>query len=173
MVLSGSWLAGRSGIARAVGTVVISPLTVSVAWTSTLGIVSVVAVVLLFRSSDRLAAAYGVAVAFTMLTTTSVYLVLDRVRGEHHPLRRTAAYGGLGVMVVFCAAALPKIPRGGWAPVLIGALVPLALRGVKYRPIGAGPLLARNLAVYGIGGVIAPFLGIKAIDLLVSGLGLA
>jgi KUP system potassium uptake protein len=89
--------------------------------------VSVVAVVLLFRSSERLAAAYGVAVAFTMLTTTSVYLVLDRVRDEHHPLRRAAAFLGLGVMIVFCLAALPKIPRGGWAPVLIGALVFLVM----------------------------------------------
>ncbi len=89
--------------------------------------VSVIAVVLLFRTSDRLAAAYGVAVAFTMLTTTSLYLVLDHVRRESHPLRRAAAYLGLGVMVVFCAAALPKIPRGGWAPVLIGAVVFLVM----------------------------------------------
>jgi len=44
---------------------------------------------------------------------------------------------------------------------------------VKYRPIGAGPLLARNLAVYGVGGLIAPFIGIKIIDLAVTGLGLA
>jgi K+-transporting ATPase ATPase B chain len=56
---------------------------------------------------------------------------------------------------------------------IIPALVPLALRGVKYRPIGAGPLLRRNLAIYGIGGIIAPFIGIKAIDLLVTGVGLA
>jgi K+-transporting ATPase ATPase B chain len=56
---------------------------------------------------------------------------------------------------------------------IIPALVPLALRGVKYRPMGAGPLLARNLAVYGLGGLIAPFIGIKAIDLVVGGLNLA
>jgi K+-transporting ATPase ATPase B chain len=56
---------------------------------------------------------------------------------------------------------------------IIPALVPLALKGVKYRPIGAGPLLARNLAVYGLGGLIAPFIGIKIIDLAVTGLGLA
>jgi K+-transporting ATPase ATPase B chain len=56
---------------------------------------------------------------------------------------------------------------------IIPALVPLALKGVKYRPIGAGPLLARNLAVYGLGGIIAPFIGIKAIDLIVGGLNLA
>ena len=56
---------------------------------------------------------------------------------------------------------------------IIPALVPLALKGVKYRPIGAGPLLARNLAIYGVGGLIAPFIGIKLIDLAVNGLGLA
>lgn len=56
---------------------------------------------------------------------------------------------------------------------IIPALVPLALKGVKYRPIGAGPLLARNLAVYGVGGLVAPFIGIKLIDLIVSGMHLA
>jgi K+-transporting ATPase ATPase B chain len=45
-------------------------------------------------------------------------------------------------------------------------LVPLALKGVKYRPVGAASLLARSLLIYGVGGVIAPFIGIKAIDLL-------
>ncbi|MDB5714759.1 MAG: kdpB [Sphingomonadales bacterium] len=56
---------------------------------------------------------------------------------------------------------------------IIPALVPLALRGVTYKPMGAGPLLARNLAIYGLGGLIAPFVGIKIIDLAVNGLGLA
>jgi potassium-transporting ATPase ATP-binding subunit len=56
---------------------------------------------------------------------------------------------------------------------IIPALVPLALEGVAYRPMGAGPLLGRNLAVYGLGGLIAPFVGIKIIDLAVNGLGLA
>jgi K+-transporting ATPase ATPase B chain len=54
--------------------------------------------------------------------------------------------------------------------VIIPALVPLALKGVKYRPAPAGDLLARNLMIYGVGGIIAPFIGIKAIDLLVGGL---
>ena len=56
---------------------------------------------------------------------------------------------------------------------IIPALVPLALKGVAYRPAGAGALLGRNLAVYGLGGLVAPFVGIKLIDLAVSGLGLA
>ncbi len=57
--------------------------------------------------------------------------------------------------------------------IIIIALVPLALKGVKYRAIGAARLLRRNLLIYGLGGIIAPFIGIKIIDLLVSALGLA
>jgi potassium-transporting ATPase ATP-binding subunit len=56
---------------------------------------------------------------------------------------------------------------------IIIALIPLALKGVAYRPIGAGPLLLRNLLIYGIGGVIVPFVGIKAIDLAITALHLA
>jgi len=51
---------------------------------------------------------------------------------------------------------------------IIIALIPLALRGVKFRPIGAGPLLRRNLLIYGLGGIIIPFIGIKAIDLILQ-----
>ena len=50
---------------------------------------------------------------------------------------------------------------------IIPALVPLALRGVKYRAIGATALLRRNLLIYGLGGMILPFIGIKLIDLLI------
>ena len=57
--------------------------------------------------------------------------------------------------------------------VIIVALIPLALRGIAYRPIGAAALLRRNLLVYGVGGVILPFAGIKAIDLLLVALRLA
>ncbi|MGN6302201.1 MAG: potassium-transporting ATPase subunit KdpB [Angustibacter sp.] len=52
--------------------------------------------------------------------------------------------------------------------VIILALIPLALRGVRYRPSSAGQLLKRNLLLYGVGGVVVPFVGIKAIDLVVS-----
>ncbi len=55
---------------------------------------------------------------------------------------------------------------------IIVALVPLALRGVNYRPVGA-PLLRDNLLVYGLGGLVVPFLGIKAIDMLLAAAGLA
>lgn len=56
---------------------------------------------------------------------------------------------------------------------IIVVLIPLALKGVRYRAIGAAALLRRNLAVYGLGGVIVPFIGIKAIDLLLVALGIA
>ena len=52
--------------------------------------------------------------------------------------------------------------------IIIPILIPLALRGVQYKPIGASALLRRNLLIYGVGGVIAPFIGIKLIDLLVG-----
>jgi K+-transporting ATPase ATPase B chain len=54
--------------------------------------------------------------------------------------------------------------------IIIIALIPLALKGVAYRPIGAGALLGRNLLIYGLGGIIVPFIGIKAIDLVVTAL---
>ena len=56
---------------------------------------------------------------------------------------------------------------------IIVALVPLALRGVRYRPEGAAALLRRNLLIYGVGGIIIPFIGIKAIDVVITTLGLA
>jgi potassium-transporting ATPase ATP-binding subunit len=56
---------------------------------------------------------------------------------------------------------------------IIPALIPLALKGVKFRPLTAEQLLQRNIFIYGLGGVIAPFIAIKAIDLLVAAVGLA
>jgi K+-transporting ATPase ATPase B chain len=47
-------------------------------------------------------------------------------------------------------------------------LIPLALKGVRYRPVGAAALLRRNLAIYGLGGLIVPFIGIKLIDWLLA-----
>jgi K+-transporting ATPase ATPase B chain len=52
--------------------------------------------------------------------------------------------------------------------IIIPLLIPLALKGVAYKPIGASALLRRNLLIYGLGGVIVPFIGIKLIDLLVT-----
>jgi K+-transporting ATPase ATPase B chain len=56
---------------------------------------------------------------------------------------------------------------------IIVGLIPLALRGVSYRPVSAAALLRRNLVVYGLGGLIAPFAGIKLLDLLIVALHLA
>jgi K+-transporting ATPase ATPase B chain len=56
---------------------------------------------------------------------------------------------------------------------IIIALIPLALRGVKYRPMPAATLLRRNLLIYGFGGLIAPFIGIKLIDMIIHALGMA
>jgi K+-transporting ATPase ATPase B chain len=84
-------------------------------------------------------------------------------------------YPGLGVLNVMrltspSSAILSAIIFNA---LIIPALVPLALKGVKYTPMGAGPLLRRNLAIYGLGGLIAPFVGIKIIDVAVAGLHLA
>ena len=80
--------------------------------------------------------------------------------------------GGLNVMALASpeSAILSAIIFNA---LVIPALVPLALRGVRYRPAPAGSLLARNLGIYGVGGLIAPFIGIKLIDLIVSALHLA
>ena len=56
---------------------------------------------------------------------------------------------------------------------IIIALVPLALRGVRYAPVGAAALLRRNLLIYGVGGIVAPFLGIKLVDLCLQAIGIA
>ena len=52
--------------------------------------------------------------------------------------------------------------------IIIPMLIPLALKGVAYKPIGASALLRRNLLIYGVGGVIVPFIGIKLIDMLLG-----
>jgi K+-transporting ATPase ATPase B chain len=56
---------------------------------------------------------------------------------------------------------------------IIIALIPLALKGVKYRPMSAESLLRRNLLIYGLGGIVAPFIGIKVIDVIIHAIGLA
>jgi K+-transporting ATPase ATPase B chain len=56
---------------------------------------------------------------------------------------------------------------------IIIALIPLSLRGVTYRPAGAASILRRNLLIYGVGGIIVPFIGIKLIDMAVTAMHLA
>lgn len=91
------------------------------------------------------------------------------------PAMFVALYPSLGALNVMGLASPESAILSAiiFNALIIPLLVPLALRGVTYRPMAAGPLLARNLAVYGLGGLVAPFIGIKLIDLAVSGLGLA
>ena len=91
------------------------------------------------------------------------------------PAMFVALYPGLGVLNVMGLATPQSAILSAiiFNAIIIPLLVPLALKGVAYKPMAAGPLLARNLAVYGLGGLLAPFVGIKIIDLVVGGLGLA
>jgi K+-transporting ATPase ATPase B chain len=91
------------------------------------------------------------------------------------PAMFVALYPGLGVLNVMALGSPQSAILSAiiFNAVIIPCLVPLALKGVAYRPMAAGPLLARNLAVYGLGGLLAPFAGIKLIDLAVGGLGWA
>jgi K+-transporting ATPase ATPase B chain len=57
--------------------------------------------------------------------------------------------------------------------IILIALIPLALKGIKFRPLGAAEILARNLVTYGLGGILLPFLGIKMIDMIITTIGLA
>ena len=91
------------------------------------------------------------------------------------PAMFVVLYPGLGVLNVMGLASPQSAILSAiiFNALIIPCLVPLALKGVTYKPMGAGALLARNLAVYGLGGLIAPFVGIKLIDLVVGGLHLA
>jgi len=90
------------------------------------------------------------------------------------PAMFAAAYPGLGVLNIMglespSSAILSAIIFNA---LIIIVLIPLALRGVNYQPSTAAALLRRNLAIYGLGGLIVPFIGIKAIDLLVNAIGI-
>jgi K+-transporting ATPase ATPase B chain len=91
------------------------------------------------------------------------------------PAMFVALYPGLGVLNVMALGSPQSAILSAiiFNAIIIPLLVPLALRGVTYTPMGAGSLLARNLAIYGLGGLVAPFVGIKLIDLFVGGVGLA
>ncbi|HTU13381.1 MAG TPA: potassium-transporting ATPase subunit KdpB [Allosphingosinicella sp.] len=86
-----------------------------------------------------------------------------------------ALYPGLGLLNVMGLGSSESAILSAiiFNALVIPALVPLALKGVRYRPAPAGDVLRRNLAIYGLGGILAPFVGIKLIDLAVNALGLA
>ncbi|HEX5864948.1 MAG TPA: potassium-transporting ATPase subunit KdpB [Casimicrobiaceae bacterium] len=86
----------------------------------------------------------------------STYPVLDALNVMHLATPNSAILSA----VIFNALVIP-------------ALIPLALRGVKYRPVGAAPILRRNMLIYGVGGILLPFVGIKLIDMLLAALNLA
>ena len=90
----------------------------------------------------------------------AIFIVLYPTLGALNVMRLGSPESAILSAIIFNALIIP-------------ALVPLALKGVKYRPAPAGALLARNLLVYGVGGLVAPFVGIKIIDLAVTGLNLA
>ena len=91
------------------------------------------------------------------------------------PAMFAAVYPALGVLNVMGLASPQSAILSAiiFNALIIIFLIPLALKGVAYRPRPAAQLLTRNLLIYGLGGVVVPFLGIKAIDLLVTALGLA
>ena len=91
------------------------------------------------------------------------------------PAAFVATYPQLGALNVMQLAgpASAILSAVVFNALIIVVLIPLALKGVAYRAVGAASLLRRNLAIYGLGGVVVPFIGIKLIDLLIAGLGLA
>jgi K+-transporting ATPase ATPase B chain len=91
------------------------------------------------------------------------------------PAMFLAFYPQLGVLNVMHLASPQSAILSAiiFNALIIIALIPLALKGVAYRAIGAGALLRRNLMIYGLGGIVIPFIGIKAIDLIVAALNLA
>lgn len=91
------------------------------------------------------------------------------------PALFVATYPELGVLNIMELASPQSAILSAviFNALIIIALIPLALKGIAYRPVGAAALLRRNLLIYGLGGLIVPFIGIKIIDIAVSGLGLA
>jgi K+-transporting ATPase ATPase B chain len=91
------------------------------------------------------------------------------------PAMFAATYPVLGALNVMRLASSPSAILSAviFNALIIIALIPLALKGVAYRPVGAAALLRRNLLIYGVGGLILPFVGIKAIDYVVAALHLA
>jgi K+-transporting ATPase ATPase B chain len=91
------------------------------------------------------------------------------------PAAFVATYPQLGVLNVMHLATPQSAILSAviFNALIIIALIPLALKGVRYRPMGAGPLLRNFLLVYGLGGIVVPFIGIKLIDMILVALGAA
>lgn len=91
------------------------------------------------------------------------------------PALFVAAYPQLGALNIMHLASDKSAILSAviFNALIIIALIPLALKGVAYRPVGAGALLRRNLTIYGLGGIVVPFIGIKIVDLMLTALHLA
>ncbi|KKB08627.1 potassium-transporting ATPase subunit KdpB [Devosia chinhatensis] len=90
------------------------------------------------------------------------------------PALFVATYPGLGTLNVMGLSSPQSAILSAviFNALIIVALIPLALRGVKYRPVGAAALLSRNLLIYGLGGLVTPFIGIKAVDMAITAIGI-
>ena len=115
----------------------------------------------------------GALTTFSIANDVAKYFaILPAIFASTYAGRRGRAAGPLDALNVMAlgrphSAILSAIVFNA---LIIPLLVPLALRGVRYRPIGATALLRRNMLIYGLGGLIAPFIGIKLIDLLIHNL---
>jgi len=96
----------------------------------------------------------------------AMFVVLYMQNGEAGPLQALNVMGLTSPHSAILSAVI-------FNALIIVALIPLALRGVKYQALGASQLLRRNIFIYGVGGVVAPFIGIKIIDVLLTASGLA
>src|SRR5581483_9553183 len=120
------------------------------------------------RSGKQLLITRGAITTFSIANDVAKYFAII-------PAAFSATYPELGALNVMRLATPQSAILSAviFNALIIIALVPLALRGVAYRAVPAAELLRRNLLVYGLGGIIAPFLGIKVIDVLVHAVGLA
>src|SRR5438093_13746715 len=127
------------------------------------------------RSSIILAVAFVIVPFAWAYLSTSAYYERARQEGGYVCGLQTLAAVVLACFgsSIMSAAAFAIFSAVIFNALIIIALIPLALRGVAYKPIGALAILQRNLLIYGLGGVIIPFIGIKLIDLIITALHLA
>lgn len=109
----------------------------------------------------------GVLTTFSIANDVAKYFAII-------PATFAAAYPGIAPLNIMRLATPQSAILSAviFNALIIILLIPLALRGVKYRPLGAAALLRRSLLIYGVGGVVAPFVGIKLIDLILAAIGL-
>ena len=112
-------------------------------------------------------------IGLVLLIITGVLVLFGVGQRVLDKLRLTDRQALLFIALIIAGGFIPDIPVTPQFSFNIGgALIPLALKGVKYREVSAGKLLSRNLLVYGLGGLAAPFIFIKLIDVLLTLTGL-